>query len=59
MIVSKCSFLLLSIVTAVKESVCIVILFLVPLASSSANRMAVIGKSWKINIYICCVCVCV
>ena len=44
-IVSKCSFLLLSVVTAVKESVCIVILFLVPLASYSANRMAVISAS--------------
>ena len=40
-IVSKCSFLLLSAVTAVKESACIVILSLVPLASSNANRMAV------------------
>ena len=44
-IVSKCSFHLLSVVTAVKESVCIVILSLVPLASSSANRMAVISAS--------------
>ena len=40
-IVLKYSFLLLTVITAVKESVCIVILSLVSLAFSSANRMAV------------------
>ena len=39
------SYLLLSMFTAVKESVCIVILFLVSLAFSSATRMAVIKAS--------------
>ena len=43
--VFKCSFLLLSVFTVVKESVCIVILSLVSLAFSSANRMAVISAS--------------
>ena len=43
-LVSVCmsSFLLFSMFTAVKESVCMVILSLVPLAFSSATRMAVI-----------------
>ena len=41
-IVFKSSFLLFSIFTAVKESVCIVIVSLVSLAFSSATRMAVI-----------------
>ena len=41
-IVFKCSFLLLSVFTAVKESVFIVILSLVSLAFSCANRMTVI-----------------
>ena len=44
-IVFKCSFLLLSVFTAVKESVCIVIVSLVSLAFSSANCMAVISAS--------------
>ena len=44
-IVFKCSFLLLSVFTAVRESVCIVILSLVSLAFYSANRMAVISAS--------------
>ena len=44
-IVFNCSFLLLSVFTAVKESVCIVILSLVSLAFSSANCMAVILAS--------------
>ena len=44
-IVFKCSFLLLSVVTAVKEYVCIVIMSLVSLVISSANRMAVISAS--------------
>ena len=44
-IVFKCSFLLLSVFTAVKESVCIVIVSLVSLAFSSAERMAVISAS--------------
>ena len=42
-IVFKCSFLLFSVFTTVKESVCIVIVSLVFLAFSSANRMAVIS----------------
>ena len=44
-IVFKSSFLLFSMFTAVKESVCIVILFLVSLAFSSATHMAVISAS--------------
>ena len=44
-IVFKCSLLLLSVFTAVKESVCIAIVSLVFLAFSSANRMAVISAS--------------
>ena len=44
-IVFKCSFLLLSVFTAIKESMCIVILSLVSLAFSSANRMLVISAS--------------
>ena len=44
-IVFKCSFLLLSVFTAVKKSVCIVIASLVSLAFSSAKRMAVISAS--------------
>ena len=44
-IVFKSSFLLFSMFTAVKESVCIVILSLVSLAFSSATRMAVISAS--------------
>ena len=41
-IVFKCSFLLFSMFTAVKEYVCIVIMLLVSLAFSSATRMAAI-----------------
>ena len=44
-IVFKSSFLLFSMFTAVKESVCIVTLSLVSLAFSSATRMAVISAS--------------
>ena len=44
-IVFKCSFLLLSVFTAVKKSVCIVIVSLVSLAFSSAKRMTVISAS--------------
>ena len=44
-IVFKSSFLLFSTFTAVKESVCIVILSFVSLALSSATRMAVISVS--------------
>ena len=44
-IVLKYRFLLLSVFTAVKESVCIVILSLVSLSSPSANRSAVISAS--------------
>ena len=44
-IVFKSSVLLLSMFTAVKESVCIVILSLVSLAFSSATHMAVISAS--------------
>ena len=44
-IVLKYRFLLPSIFTAVKEYVCIVILSLVSLTFSSANRMAVISAS--------------
>ena len=44
-IVFKSSFLLLSMFTAVKEYVCIVILSLVSLAFSRATRLAVISAS--------------
>ena len=44
-IVLKYMFLLLSVITAVKEAVCIVIFSLVSLAFSSANLMAVISAS--------------
>ena len=44
-IVFKYIFLLLSMFTAVKETVCIVILSLVSLTFSSATRMAVISAS--------------
>ena len=44
-IVFKSSFLLFCMFTAVKESVCIVILSLVSLAFYSATRMAVISAS--------------
>ena len=44
-IVFKSSFLLFSMFTAVKESMCIVILSLVTLAFSSATCMAVITAS--------------
>ena len=44
-IVFKSSFLLINMFTAVKESVCIVILSLVSLAFSSTTRMAVIPAS--------------